>query len=395
MPGDCRPEASLTKREELKRFDELAPRTSDTYYRLGFVYWEIGDRDLGLQHTRRAIELDPTNFDAHAVLGMMRAARGELDEALKAFDGALRLNAYHHSGWGNSAHWRRADVLIKLGRYQEAIEDCDRGIDIEPWDPIPYRRRALAHFHMNHYRQALADLSKAFELKPRNLETASITLAMSSKEECRDGVLDFLRKATLREDSKHWAHRTRALIYCKMGRHDEAESDLEAALRATKSDDKCWITLNDMAWSICMSPAQKPRAIHYALEWSEKSVRLKSTGTNLNTLGVAQYRAGQFREAIESLTKSHELDGEKIAGFNLFWLAMAQWQLGEKEKGRELFQQAITWTEKNQPKDEELAHFRTEAEQLLGINNKADSEAKTIETTADSETSTAIKSSGP
>jgi tetratricopeptide (TPR) repeat protein len=262
-------------------------------------------------------------------------------------------------------------VLIKLGRYQEAIEDCDRAIDIEPWHANPYMLRALAQFHVGHYSQALADFSKAFELSPRHPEIDSIALAMSSNHECRKGILDFIGERTLREDSKHWAYRTRALIYWELGRHDEAESDLENALGAAKSDDESAMALNNMAWTISKSPTQKTRWTHYALGLAEKSVRFKSNGVTLNTLGVAQYRAGKFREAIESLTKSHELDGDETAGFNLFWLAMAHWQLGENEKGRELLQQAITWTEEYRPNNEELVGFRAEAEELMGVSGAA------------------------
>lgn len=49
-----------------------------------------------------------------------------------------------------------------------------------------------------------------------------------------------------------------------------------------------------------------------------------------------------------------------------FFLAMAHWQLGEKDKAREWFAKSVQWMEKG-AKDEELRRFRVEAAELLGI----------------------------
>jgi hypothetical protein len=51
-----------------------------------------------------------------------------------------------------------------------------------------------------------------------------------------------------------------------------------------------------------------------------------------------------------------------------FFLAMAHWQLDEKDKARKWFDQAVEWMDKNQPKNEELRRFRAEAAELMKIN---------------------------
>ncbi len=89
-------------------------------------------------------------------------------------------------------------------------------------------------------------------------------------------------------------------------------------------------------------------------------------GTNWNTLGVAQYRAGQFKEAVTTLTKSMEFRSGGDAN-DWFFLAMAHWQLKNKEEARKWYDKAVAWTEKSKPDDEELRRFRAEAAELLGI----------------------------
>ena len=44
--------------------------------------------------------------------------------------------------------------------------------------------------------------------------------------------------------------------------------------------------------------------------------------------------------------------------FDWFFLAMAHWQFGEKEKAGAWFDKAAAWIEKNSPDDDELRRFR-------------------------------------
>ena len=84
---------------------------------------------------------------------------------------------------------------------------------------------------------------------------------------------------------------------------------------------------------------------------------------------AARFRAGELKEAIQELEKSMDLrkGGDS---FGWFFLAMAHWQLGEKEMARKWFDQGVEWMEKKAPKDEDLRRFRGEAEQLLGVNKE-------------------------
>jgi hypothetical protein len=49
---------------------------------------------------------------------------------------------------------------------------------------------------------------------------------------------------------------------------------------------------------------------------------------------------------------------------------MAKWQLGDRRAAREWNDKAVEWMQKNQPNDAELIRFRSEAAELLGVNEK-------------------------
>ena len=92
-------------------------------------------------------------------------------------------------------------------------------------------------------------------------------------------------------------------------------------------------------------------------------------GSCWTTLGIAHYRIGRWQEAVDALQRAGELraGGDSI---DWFFLAMARWQLGDKEQAGAWYDRAVQWMEKHQPQNDELRRFRQEAEELLGITKK-------------------------
>jgi tetratricopeptide (TPR) repeat protein len=144
-------------------------------------------------------------------------------------------------------------------------------------------------------------------------------------------------------------------------------------------------SINNVAWLLATAPDAGARDPARAIELATELVRLlPGEGNSWNTLGVAQYRAGDWRKAVSALEKSLELhrgkpevdQGDAYSGF---FLAMAYWQLGKAEQGaaqeqarhrqeaRRWYGRAVAWTEKYEPRSEELRRFRAEAAEVLGI----------------------------
>jgi tetratricopeptide (TPR) repeat protein len=88
-------------------------------------------------------------------------------------------------------------------------------------------------------------------------------------------------------------------------------------------------------------------------------------------LGIVQYRRGDWKASVTSLGKWAELIGEPEAdGDARFFLAMAQWQLGDKEQARTSFDQAVQWMDKKDRFNQRLGRFRAEAAGLLGVTDE-------------------------
>jgi Tfp pilus assembly protein PilF len=135
---------------------------------------------------------------------------------------------------------------------------------------------------------------------------------------------------------------------------------------------------NRLAWFLATCPDTTVRNPEQALAHARSAVELGMKAGEpaakqtqyWNTLGVAEYRARNWKEAIPSLEKAEALAPGELFAWNAFFLAMARWQLGEQEQARKEYEQAVQWMEKSQPKNEELRRFRAEAEELLGVREE-------------------------
>ena len=62
--------------------------------------------------------------------------------------------------------------------------------------------------------------------------------------------------------------------------------------------------LNEATWPVVRSALVAPSAAAQALADARRAVEIAPDGAILNTLGVAQYRAGLYEEALVTLTQS-------------------------------------------------------------------------------------------
>jgi serine/threonine protein kinase/WD40 repeat protein len=129
--------------------------------------------------------------------------------------------------------------------------------------------------------------------------------------------------------------------------------------------------INIQAWDLANRPDAKADDLARAIQLSHRALTMSARWYSCwNTLGVAHYRAGHWNDAIAALSKAMEYADGEHESFNTFFLAMAHWRLGDKDKARQWYDRAVDWLEKNKQLlgDDllELRRFHAEAEELLG-----------------------------
>jgi serine/threonine protein kinase len=134
-----------------------------------------------------------------------------------------------------------------------------------------------------------------------------------------------------------------------------------------------FVTLNCLAWLRATCPLPRFRDTSQAVALAQEAVN--ATGgwcpDCLNTLGVAHYRAGHWRAAVDALTKAVHRRGGAGNSTDLLFLAMACWQRGDKDRAYQHYDRALDTSPETSPSiDPQEASFRSEAKVLLGSRKR-------------------------
>jgi tetratricopeptide (TPR) repeat protein len=213
----------------------------------------------------------------------------------------------------------------------------------QPFNFKAYRQRGRAYSQLNEARQAIADYTMALALWPASDPARADLFSRRAGDHFALGEID-----------KGLADIRRA---------EQSDPVRGAAFRSTHAT-----ALNHRARNLVIArPDQRNPGL--ALELTRSAFELcPNDRAILNTLGVAQYRNGLYREAIATLEKSLEAGKGQFDGFDLFFLAMCHARLGNAARARDSHERAVRWAEgKDLPPrlKKELQAFRAEAEEVL------------------------------
>jgi serine/threonine protein kinase len=156
----------------------------------------------------------------------------------------------------------------------------------------------------------------------------------------------------------HWDYEHLASLEEALGRKDASRGALREALRVAEqlSVDMPTLGLKHLATFLQQCPDAKLRDPKRAAAiWRQ--------------LAALEYHSGKYRKAVEAgeqALKSGEPEGLSAG----FILAMAHWQLGRQDEGRQHYQEAAKWMDAHpNQRDVALRREQEEAYSLIGLNN--------------------------
>jgi tetratricopeptide (TPR) repeat protein len=292
--------------------------------------WATSREKMNEYEGRRAVArlfVNPFDADAHYRLGGLRLEGGRFAQAYAHLTAALAFRPDL-----DSAYPLRAEAALRLRRWDDAAADATRYLEKYPYVHHVRRLRAAANHGRKHDGEAAADLTDLLTAYPQDADL----------------------------------HQRRADCYEALGQAEKAAADREKALKLAANDP---VALNKQAWRLVTSP-EGQRDPARALVLIQKALERQPDNAHfLNTLGVAQYRSGQYAAAVFSLEKSLAAGKGRSDGFDLFFLAMCHAKLGDAARAKECFDRAVKWRETRKDLSpqcaEELKAFRSEAEAEL------------------------------
>ncbi len=184
---------------------KLEPTNFDAYHLGGVVALQRGEHRQAVTLLERALAMRPKSGASHMCLGLSQALLGGQAEAEKHLRTATQLEPQNFEAWSNLASclvqcgklpeaadaFRRCvkinaksaqgwsglgSVLQLMGQSREAIEHHSRALSIDPRHPKAWLSRAQSLLSLNRTAEALADFEKQISLFPRDLEAASLRL---------------------------------------------------------------------------------------------------------------------------------------------------------------------------------------------------------------------------
>jgi predicted TPR repeat methyltransferase len=143
-------------RELYRRVLALEPRQFDALHLSGVIERQRGNPARAADLIRAALEIDAGQARAHCNLGAALQDLGRTEAALQSLDTALRLDPRYALAWNN-----RGNTLRRLGRPSEALDSYERALALSPAYPEAWCHRAIVLNDLGRHPDAAASAGQA------------------------------------------------------------------------------------------------------------------------------------------------------------------------------------------------------------------------------------------
>ena len=244
---------------------------------------------------------------------------GRIEEALKSYDEAIRLDQDNASTWNN-----RGSVLERLGRREEALISYNKAIELDPIDANARYNRGVVLARLGNFEKAMRSFEECIEFNPGDSHAwYNHGLALCKLGRWKEALESF-DKAIGIDPKDARAQHNRGVTMGKLALWEEALASLDKAIELIVEDAETWafrgIALNNLKrWEEALTSLDK------AIELNPKDA---STWINRS---AALGGLGRYNEALESCDKAIEMGTQSWAAFfnrAEFLLALGRWEEG-------------------------------------------------------------------
>ena len=191
-----------------RRVLDLDPRQFDALHLLGVIERQRGHPAHAVELIEEALRIDPQQARAHCNLGAALQDLGRTGDALASYEAALRLDPAYALAWDN-----RGNTLRRLGRLAEALDSYERALGINPALADAWCHRAIALHDLGRHADAVASAEQALAARPAYADAfVALGHALQALDHHADSVDAYDRALALApQAAESWCARGAAL----------------------------------------------------------------------------------------------------------------------------------------------------------------------------------------
>lgn len=287
-----------------------ATKQSETYNILKAIEAiQNQDYDTAIDALNAELEADAKNGYAYLWAAMIYAnASDEYGTVLSYSDKALQYLPKKDNAYRSTAYDVRARAYYNLGKQENAIADISEAIKLDPKDVDFLNLRHQIYYEQGRYDLALADAKKITEVEPGNsLGFIALGRLADEQKDYQTALTNYDYAVKLDSDNSE-CYSYRASTYVNMSRWNDATDDIISALALDENDD----ISKDLFTTIADSAAVTLK--------TKLKIQAKKESNNALwpfMLGVMNMRKTDYREAVKYLEQSYRIEPRLTAAYGL------------------------------------------------------------------------------
>jgi TolB-like protein/Tfp pilus assembly protein PilF len=180
----------------------------------------------------KALSLNPKVAEAHAALGKLDSFGFDLARAIGEYQRAIELKP----NYATAHQWYGNDALVSYGRFDEAIAEGRRAIELDPLSPVINADLGITLYLSRRYDESIGQLKKTLTIDPTFFYAYyNLGIALQLKGDLPGAIANFEKAVQLSNDS--FTHALLGTAKSLAGDKDAAQQTLKYLDDIHESDD--------------------------------------------------------------------------------------------------------------------------------------------------------------
>lgn len=272
------------------------PKSPSLYYQRAEAYLDENMLMLALDDVNRALSIDSTEAEYHALKGDIFYLNKDAESAVASYNRALELDPEN-----TDALLKTAEIKLLLHQYQETFDFANRALRIDEQLYMAYFIKGYAHFELGDSSLFVSSVQTALELNPDFFDGYTL-LASYYSSIGSDIALDYYNSALELRPESYEALYGKALHLQNTGRTEEAKELYEHMMSLNEENVLAWYNMGYVLLELEKEPEK-------AIPYFERVVEINPQYVDaIYNLGLSYEKIGQPETAIEHYSEALELD---------------------------------------------------------------------------------------